>query len=140
MLALEFLGCIGIDQRSATLLDYVDFAGRVTNVPHTKNGDPVHVPLNADALKSLMLFRSRGDGKGRVVRNKTDEPLNYPTHWFVPAVRAAGIKNFRWHDLHHCFASRLRQKGVPLGKIAEPLGHRGLARTRRYASLDLKSA
>jgi integrase len=130
-------------RRSSMCIDLVwenvALDARVASVPRTKNGDPVHIPLNADAMKALMVFRSRGDGTGRVVRNAAGEPLNYPTHWFVPAVRAAGIKNFRWHDLRHCFASRLRQTGTPLGNIAELLGHKGLAMTRRYAHLSISN-
>ncbi len=117
----------------------VDLAEKVATVPRTKNGDPVTVPLNTDAMKALMVFRSRGDGRGLVVRRPSGEPLKYNTFWFVPAVRAAGIKNFRWHDLRHCFASRLRQRGVPLGNIAELLGHKGLAMTRRYAHLAISN-
>ncbi len=52
-------------------------------------------------------------------------------------VRAAGIKDFRWHDLRHTYASRLRQCGVPLGHIAELMGHKGLSMTRRYAHLSI---
>jgi len=47
----------------------------------------------------------------------------------------AGIKNFRWHDLRHTFASRLRMKGAPLEDIADLLGHKSLTMTRRYAHL-----
>lgn len=79
----------------------MDLSTRVATVPRTKNGDPVFVPLNADAMKALMVFRSRGDGTGRVVRNEAGEALNYPTHWFVPAVRAAGIQDYTWHDNRH---------------------------------------
>jgi integrase len=86
-------------------------------------------------MRALSIFRSRGDGNGRVVRNISGKTLSYNADWFVPAVRAAGIKNFRWHDLRHRFASRLRQAGVPLDKIAELLGHKGLAMTKRYAHL-----
>lgn len=127
-------------RRSSMYIDLVwENVARVASVQRTKNGDPVHIPLNADAMKALMVFHSWGDGTGRVVRNAAGEPLNYPTHWFVPAVRAAGIKNFRWHDLRHCFASRLRQTGTPLGNIAELLGHKGLAMTRRYAHLSISN-
>ena len=63
--------------------------------------------------------------------------LNYNAHWFVPAVRAARIKSFRWYDTRHCSASPLRLAGVPLGDIAELLGHKGLAMTRRYAHLSI---
>jgi integrase len=75
--------------------EQIDLNGRLATVRRTKNGDPVHVPLNADAIRALMIFRSRGDGTGRVVRNARGEPLNYPTHWFVQAVRAAGISNYK---------------------------------------------
>ena len=47
----------------------------------------------------------------------------------------AGIKKFRWHDLRHTFASRLRMKGAPLEDIAGLLGHKSLTMTRRYAHL-----
>jgi integrase len=65
--------------------------------------------------------------------------LNYPTHWFVPALRAAGICDYTWHDNRHTYASGLRQSGVPLGNIAELLGHKGLAMTRRYAHLSISN-
>jgi site-specific recombinase XerD len=40
-------------------------------------------------------------------------------------------------DLRHTFASRLRQSGTPLGNIAELLGHKTLAMSRRYAHLSV---
>ena len=90
-------------------------------------------------MRALMVFRSRGDGKGRVVRNAAGKTLNVNAHWFVDAIRQAKIPNFRWHDLRHTYASRLRQKGVPLGNIAELLGHKGLKMTRRYAHLAMSN-
>jgi integrase len=117
----------------------VDLAGRVATVPRTKNGQPVHVPLNNDVVRALLIFRSRADGTGRVLRNAAGETLNVNARWFAPAVRAAGIKDFRWHDLRHTYASRLRQAGVPLGNIAELLGHRQLIMSQRYAHLSISN-
>jgi site-specific recombinase XerD len=109
---------------------------RVATIPRSKNQEPVYVPLNDAAIRTLLIFRSRGDGTGRVVRNAAGDTLNFNAYWFVDAVRAAGIKDFRWHDLRHTFASRLRQAGEPLETIAELLGHKGLAMTKRYAHLS----
>ena len=116
--------------------DMVDFRGRMLNVPRTKNEEPIHVPLNDSAVAALRVAHSRGEGKGRVFQSaKTGEPLENGRHWFDDAVAEAQIKNFRWHDLRHTFASRLRMKGAPLEDIADLLGHKSLAMTRRYAHL-----
>ncbi len=52
-------------------------------------------------------------------------------------MRLAGIRDFRWHNLRHTFASRLRQAGTPLGNVAELLGNKTLAMSRRYAHLSI---
>ncbi len=106
------------------------------NVPRTKNEEPIHVPLNDAAVAALRVVHSRGEGKGRVFQSaKTGEPLENGRHWFDDAAAEAQIKNFRWHDLRHTFASRLRMKGAPLEDIADLLGHKSLTMTRRYAHL-----
>ena len=116
--------------------DMVDFRGRMLNIPRTKNEEPLHVPLNDAAVAALRVVHDRGDGRGRVFQSaKTGEPLENGRHWFDDAVMKAGIKNFRWHDLRHTFASRLRMKGAPLEDIADLLGHKSLTMTRRYAHL-----
>ena len=117
----------------------VDSAGCTLTIPRMKNGDPITLPLNQDAMRAVSVFRSRGDGNGRVVCNINGKTLTYNADWFVPAVRAAEIKDFHWHDLRHTFASRLRQAGVPLGNIAELLGHQGLVMTKRYAHLSISN-
>ena len=116
--------------------DMVDFLGRMLNIPRTKNEEPIHVLLNDAAIAALRVVHDRGDGRGRVFHSaKTGEPLENGRHWFDEAVMEAEIKNFRWHDLRHTFASRLRMKGTPLEDIADLLGHKSLTMTRRYAHL-----
>ena len=116
--------------------DMVDFRGRMLNVPRTKNEEPIHVPLNDAAVAALRVVHNRGECRGRVFQSaKTGEPLENGRHWFDNAVTEAQIKNFRWHDLRHTFASRLRMKGAPLEDIADLLGHKSLMMTRRYAHL-----
>jgi site-specific recombinase XerD len=117
--------------------EQVDLIRRMIDLPTSKNGKPLHIPLNRSALAAMKVFLARNGGRaeGAVIRNESREALVYPTHWFVPAIRQAGIKSFRWHDLRHTFASRLVQQGTSLATIADLLGHKSLLMTRRYAHL-----
>jgi integrase len=58
--------------------------------------------------------------------------------WFDRVLKDAKIEGFRWHDLRHTLASRLRQKGAKLEDIAEALGHTSLMMSKRYAHLGPK--
>jgi site-specific recombinase XerD len=51
------------------------------------------------------------------------------------AARRAGLDNFHFHDLRHTAASYLAMSGASLLDIAEILGHKQLAQTRKYTHL-----
>jgi integrase len=54
---------------------------------------------------------------------------------FRSALKRAGIKDFRFHDLRHTFASHLIMKGADITTVKELLGHRDIKMTMRYAHL-----
>jgi integrase len=130
--------------------EMLDWKGRMLHIPTSKNGEPLHVPLNQAALSALKTVYSREKKKerdaleavksrnktGRVFASeKTGEPLENSRHWFEKAVEKAGIRDFVWHDLRHCFATKLRMKGAKLEDISELLGHKSLTMTKRYSHL-----
>jgi integrase len=118
--------------------EMVDWESSVLHIPRTKNEEPLHVPLNKDALAILRKLQAHGNGKDQVFCSReTGKPLGGPKHWFTAAVREAGIEDFHWHDLRHDFATRLRRAGVPLEDIADLLGHKTLAMTKRYAHISM---
>lgn len=126
-----------LSSQYAATYGMIDWTRNVLDVPRTKNDEPVHVPLNSNVLAALRSLPSWQERKGPIFRNQ-----RYPKkavlsndHWFKPALKAAGISDFRWHDLRHTFASWLVQDGVPLDRVSKLLGHKSLTMTMRYAHL-----
>lgn len=102
----------------------VDFENKTITIPRFKNGEARRVPMNQSVIELLLQEKSRSDAGGFTQRT------------FRPAVEAAGVENFTWHDLRHTFASRLVMKGVDLRTVQELLGHKSIAMTLRYAHLS----
>jgi integrase len=117
--------------------EMIDWTRNVIDIPRTKNDDPVHIPLNSDALSAIRSLPSWQERKGPIFRNQRHpgEAVKSNDHWFKPALKEAGITDYKWHDNRHTFASWLIQDGVPLDRVSRLLGHRGLAMTMRYAHL-----
>jgi integrase len=100
----------------------------------TKNGERREIPINRtlrDTLKQVVrhisspyVFVDANGNRYKDIRRS-----------FKSALRKAGIKDFRFHDLRHCFASHLVMAGVDLTTVKELLGHKTLTMTLRYAHL-----
>jgi integrase len=59
-------------------------------------------------------------------------------HAWRKALVRAGIKDFRWHDLRHTWASWHVQNGTPLHVLKELGGWADLTMVLRYAHLSSK--
>ncbi|MCK5391241.1 MAG: site-specific integrase [Deltaproteobacteria bacterium] len=62
------------------------------------------------------------------------KPLKDIRTAFENARKRAGIKNLRFHDLRHTFATRLVLAGVDLASVSKLLGHSSIQMTMRFPS------
>jgi integrase len=134
----EFALNIGTGLRSMYSLSWemLDWNGRMLNIPTSKNGDALHIPLNNAAMAALKTVYQRGQKSGRIFRSKkTSEPLGNWRHWIVKAVENSGIVGFRCQDFRHCFREQATDERREGEDIAELLGHKSLTMTKRYAHL-----
>jgi integrase len=116
----------------------IDFDRALCAVSITKNGDPKVLPLVPTALAEL---RAHLGAPGALVfasSRRPDVAYNDVMVW-QRALKKAGVRNFRFHDLRHSCASYLAQSGATLLEIADVLGHRQLSVTKRYSHLTTKN-
>lgn len=110
--------------------------GQIT-LMDTKNSEARAVPLTGHAL-DRMQDRSRTRRADDVYVFQQDgqcKPADVDRD-FARARGAAGIENFRFHDLRHSTASYLAMNGATLAEIAAVLGHKTLAMVKRYSHLS----
>jgi len=113
-----------------------DGPGLTVQAAYSKTGDSRHIPLNATAKTTLKVWKAQmTDTSGLVFATRTGDRIkNLRKAWTV-VLSKAKIKDFRWHDLRHHFASRLVGAGCDLNTARELLGHKSLDMTVRYAHL-----
>jgi len=117
----------------------VDFTTGIITVPRSKHGETRRVPMN-DTVREIFCTRQSRLKSEYVFPSGTDttpiDACNYMRRIFVPALKAAGVENFHWHDLRHTFASRLIMAGVDLRTVQELMGHKTITMTLRYSHLS----
>ncbi|MEW6557531.1 MAG: tyrosine-type recombinase/integrase [Elusimicrobiota bacterium] len=119
--------------------DNVDFVRGLITVTNTKNNEIRYIPVNTTLSNLLEKLKQKCnpnsayvfcDSNGKKFKRYTI------SHKFAKAVKAAKIRNFRFHDLRHTFASYLAMAGVDIMTIKELLGHKSLTMTLRYSHLS----
>ena len=107
--------------------DDVDFEHRMLTVKQSKNRKYRVIPMTERVVQLLSQRRNdRGDEEH--VLPFTDVGRSLKT-----AAKRAGIGHVHLHACRHTFASILRDRGVPLDRIMELLGHSSLSMSLRYA-------
>jgi integrase len=112
----------------------VDLARKVVHVARTKNGDAKVMPLVPAVVEEMQRFAGGASELLFPARLRPDHPMAIEDRW-RQALREAGIKNARLHDLRHTTASYLARSGATLLEIADVLGHRTVRMAARYSHL-----
>lgn len=130
--------------------EHVDLRNREFHLPPsmTKTGKALKIPMVAavyDALREMQDIqreiaeiqsenpdreRQRMVSDGRVFN------ISENREWWKAALKEAKIKNLRWHDLRHTFASRLMASSKNMALVKEACGHGSLATTTRYVHVN----
>jgi len=104
-----------------------------------------HVPELAEVLERIPRAVSSNGEPSPWVFNNPDTATRWvdiKKQW-ARTLRISAIREFRFHDLRHTFASRVAQRGASPKAIQDLLGHADLKMTMRYAHLaqnDLRDA
>jgi len=113
----------------------IDFNANQIVLKRTKSGKIRYIPIHPDVVAVLQgLPKGRkyvffDDSESRAWHGKRRVD-------FEAALEQAGIRDFRFHDLRHTFASELVMKGADIKTISELLGHSTTRMTERYSHLS----
>jgi integrase len=136
----------GLREANVTGLEWsqVDLARRVAWIhpDQAKAKKAIGVPLNTDAVLVLRRWEGRHDERVFAYQRRD---ANGALVWLPvskaggrawrKALQRAGIKEFRWHDLRHTWASWHVQSGTPLHVLQELGGWSDFAMVKKYAHL-----
>ena len=111
----------------------VDLDRGLIRVENTKGGKNRLIPINGILLAEFRALRASQAHSGLVFANpRTRLAFTEVKRSFKSACRAAGIRDLRFHDLRHTFATRLIEAGSDIITVKELLGHFSVRVTQRY--------
>lgn len=113
----------------------VGLTDKTATVSKSKNYEARTIPLDEEAVAVL-----RDRRRHRAIHVSFVFPSSVGTKMdgnnlrkvFVGALKAVGIKDFRFHDLRHTYGTRLAQMGVDIFTISKLMGHKDIGTTMRY--------
>ncbi|MEO0210867.1 MAG: site-specific integrase [candidate division WOR-3 bacterium] len=116
----------------------VDFREGIIRVERSKNEKPRQVPMHTEVKNILSMLQRESDflfpGHAKMGHIWTIDP-----RW-RKLLKRAGIRDFRFHDLRHTFASHMAMSGVDIRVLQEILlGHKRIEMTMRYSHLTTRS-
>lgn len=130
----------GLRRSNVTYLTWsqVDLRGRLAwiHADQSKGRRSIPVPLSPTACS--ILERNRGTHREYVFTYRGEPVKQTSTKAWRAALDRAGIKNFRWHDLRHTWASWHAQAGTPVHVLRELGGWSDDRMVKNYAHLSVQ--
>jgi integrase len=108
----------------------------IITVKHTKNNETRYIPIS-ESLLPVLRYLFNAIPIAHYVFSKPDGTAY--GDWrksFTSACKRAGVKDFRFHDLRHTFASYLGMAGCNVFEIKALTGHKTLAMVARYTHIS----
>jgi integrase len=115
----------------------VDLAAGTLRIRRDKAGEGRWAVLNSDAREALVSVKREQKVLGTYVFCSPEGKAlhNFERDW-NPALKAAKIPDFRFHDCRHTFASRLAMLGTDLYTVQRAGGWKPQVMVQRYAHLS----
>lgn len=114
----------------------VDFERSVIKVIKTKNAQPREVPMTDSLFNTLLDWRQSNPSSDYVFVKRNGQPLKFIEGSFVAALKRAGIRDFRFHDLRHTAASYMHMAGLDILDIKEIGGWKSMKMVARYSHIS----
>lgn len=116
----------------------IDFDSKIWQIPITKNGTSMRVPLVNQLIYLLKNLKIQTGYTEWVfpMKNNIKRHLSEPKHFWKKICQKADISNLRIHDLRRTLASYECMNGVNLAVVSKTLNHRSLKSTEVYARVD----
>ena len=113
----------------------VDFPRKMICLSRTKTGAFREIPM-IPAVEAILKAKAFGKEEGAHLFSRRDGTRYWSNQAAFETARArAGIKNFRFHDLRHTYATDLVSAGVEIFTVSKFLGHANVKTTMIYAHL-----
>ena len=114
----------------------INFDKGTLHLPKTKNGSPRTIGLSPRAMEVLKSLPISVDGSYFKSPFKSMDNLgNLVSKAFARAVKQAGIKDFRLHDVRHMSASDRAMQGWTISELSAQGGWKSLSQLKRYTQI-----
>lgn len=129
--------CTGLRRGELRRLEWgdVDTKSRVIAITRTKVGNAGLLPIPDVCVRELEILYELARMRPGQRCKRSVFPYDFREAWENAKTRA-NLKDFRWHDLRHSFATFAASRGAAGPQVQHVLGHSCSQMTARYMNLD----